>query len=225
MFPHLAKGRKYPPLRRGGLRAGSRMIRALLSPRRGQRDKLIVREHAAPERGSDNPAFVRRGSPDPAVRPTGGLLIPGFRPHRGQRDKLIEPAIADHRVVVEQNQLLAARRLQALVDRPREPDVLDVADDRDRHAGSIANAGQIGGRVVGRAVVDDDQLPGRPGAPEQRRDAKLGELSLVPAGKDDRAQCGGLFWIQHGGSLHERIRINVCVATHQLNEVPSAFPP
>ena len=37
---------------------------------------------------------------------------------RAQRDELIEPAVGDDRVVIEQDQVLAAGDLQALVDRP-----------------------------------------------------------------------------------------------------------
>ena len=44
----------------------------------------------------------------------------GLRPPIGQCNELIQPAISHHRIVIEQHQVLAPRRLQSLIDRRRE---------------------------------------------------------------------------------------------------------
>ena len=124
----------------------------------------------------------------------------------GQRDELIEPAVGDDRVIVEQDEVFPARGLQALIDRAGEPQVPRIGDDRDRHGGGIADPGQVGGRVVGRAVVDDDQLPVGPGVAEERPQAQLGESPLIPAGDDDGRQAGRSVWIHGEHSLEPSFR-------------------
>ena len=64
---------------------------------------------------------LRSSSPRPFcdLRGASFMRLPGSPEAHGQRDELIEPAIGDDRVVVEQHQILAAGGLQALVDRPR----------------------------------------------------------------------------------------------------------
>ena len=68
-----------------------------------------------------------------------------------------------------------------------------VGDDRDRHGRGVPHAGEVGGGLVGRAVIDDDQLPRGPGVAEEGLDAQSGEsrwfqqgtmIEASPRGRD-----------------------------------------
>ena len=89
-----------------------------------------------------------------------------FRPRdwsRRQRHKLVKPPIRDHNIVVQQHQVFPARVLQPLVDRRGKPAICGIGDDSHGHGRSVLNAGQVISRAVGRPVIDNDQLPARPG--------------------------------------------------------------
>ncbi len=114
-----------------------------------------------PDDRGDRPGNVVGRVPVPIFRePARPNSLAPFRtavdPHFGQGDELIEPEIGDDRVVIEEDEVFAAGVLQALVDRRGEPDILGVGDHRDRHARGVLHAGQVGGRIVGRAIIDDD---------------------------------------------------------------------
>jgi hypothetical protein len=78
----------------------------------------------------------------------------------GQCDQLPQPAIGHHDVVIEHDQVLAARGPQSLVDRGREHSTCGIGDFGDRHGRGVLLARQVRGRLIGRTIVDDDQLPG-----------------------------------------------------------------
>jgi hypothetical protein len=59
-------------------------------------------------------------------------------------------------VVIEQHQVLAASKLQPLIDRSRKPKVCDIRDHGDRHGRHIPHAGNVKRGPVVRPVVDDD---------------------------------------------------------------------
>ena len=54
----------------------------------------------------------------------GGRARRGIDSHLGQSNQLIEPAIGDHHIVIEQHQVFPARLLQPLIDGGRETSVL-----------------------------------------------------------------------------------------------------
>ena len=56
------------------------------------------------------------------------------------------------------------------------------------HGRDVLHAGEVIGRAVGRAVVDDDELPVRPGLAKECGEALPGELELIPAGDNDGCQ-------------------------------------
>ena len=116
----------------------------------------------------------------------------------GQRDQLIEPAVGHDHVVIEQHQVFPAGKVQPLVDGGREAPVGGIAHDGDRHAGKVADAGQVHAGPVGRPVIDGDQLPRRPRVVLEGGDALPGELELVPGRDDDRRQAADRAGI-HGG--------------------------
>jgi hypothetical protein len=78
----------------------------------------------------------------------------------GQCDQLPQPAIGHHDVVIEHDQVLAARGPQSLVDCGREHSTCGIGDFGDRHGRGVLLARQVRGRLIGRTIVDDDQLPG-----------------------------------------------------------------
>ena len=89
-----------------------------------------------------------------------------------QCDQLPQPAIRHHDVIIEHDQVLAARGPQSLVDRGREPSTCGIGDDGDRPGRGNPHALQVRGRLIGRAIVDDDQLPRLPGVSPERGDAR-----------------------------------------------------
>jgi hypothetical protein len=78
----------------------------------------------------------------------------------GQCDQLPQPAIGHHDVVIEHDKVLVARGPQSLVDRGREHSTCGIGDFGDRHGRGVLRARQVRGRLMGRIIVDDDQLPG-----------------------------------------------------------------
>ena len=89
--------------------------------------------------------------------------------HSVKRHKLLEPTIGHDDVVIEQHEVLAPRLMQPLVDRGRETTIDRIGDHGHRHGRGILQSGQIIGGAVGRAVVDDDELPGRARVAQQAR--------------------------------------------------------
>ena len=136
--------------------------------------------------------------------------------------ELIEPSVGDDDVIVEQNEVLAACVLQALVDGRGETAICGVGDDGDRHGRGVLNAGQVISGAVGRSVVDDDQLPVGAGLPEECRDAFPGKLELVPA------LCGELRYVASGDGcpgipqIRSRVRHITGRSFHIVE--PSPFP-
>jgi hypothetical protein len=117
--------------------------------------------------------------------------------HIHQRHHLFQPCICHHDVVVKQHQIFAACHLQALVDRRRKPAIGRIADHGHRHVRCILYAAEISTGSIRRPIIDDDQLPRRPGVLPQRADALPGEFKLVPARDDDRSDAAGI--VVHGG--------------------------
>ena len=72
----------------------------------------------------------------------------------GHGQKLAEPVGMDARVVVEKHQVLAARGACPDVVGGRESEVRTVADDAGARIGALDRRG----RILGRSVVDDDDL-------------------------------------------------------------------
>ena len=169
----------------GGRRIGSAPVAApLASPREGKWGLA-----PGPPTAETGPGTKTAGclSAFSAPAPESGRAGIAHR-DLGQGDELIEPELGDDRVVIEQDEVFPAGILQALVDRRGESDIPGVGDHGDRYACGVLDAGQVGGGVVGRAVIDDDQLPGGPGESEEGLEAMSGERTLVEAGDDDRGQ-------------------------------------
>src|SRR5271157_1865862 len=98
-----------------------------------------------------------------------------IRIHLRQSDELIQPPVGRHDVVIQQDQVVSLRDLQALVDRGRKAEVLYVAHDRHLRRGDIMDPDEIDPRPIRRAIIDDDQLPRRSGVPHQSGEAKAGD--------------------------------------------------
>jgi hypothetical protein len=153
----------------------------------------------------------------------GSLRLGGEIDRRpSQSDELVEPGFGDDRVVIEQDQIFPAGGLQALVDRRGKSDILGVGDHSDRYARGVLHAGQVGGRLVGRPVIDDDQLPGGAGESEEGLEAEPGELALV------EALCGQLRYVASGDGcpgipqVRSRVRHIIGRSFHIVE--PSPFP-
>ncbi len=70
----------------------------------------------------------------PRTRWGGSLRLRcGVATCQAQSDELVEPGVGDDRVVIQQDEEIAPRGLQPLVDGGREAAVLGIGDDRDRH--------------------------------------------------------------------------------------------
>jgi hypothetical protein len=76
-----------------------------------------------------------------------------------ERDHLLEPVVRHHNVVIEQHQLFAVRLTQPLIDRGRKTAINLISDVGDWDRRGILEAGQIIARAIGRAVIDNDELP------------------------------------------------------------------
>jgi hypothetical protein len=105
-----------------------------------------------------------------------------------QSDQLPQPAIGHHHIIIQHHQVFAARRLQPLVDRGREPQVFGIGDDRDRHGRTIRHTLHVNVYMIRLPVIDDDQFPRRPGKALESGDTLPGKFKLVPARDDDRCQ-------------------------------------
>ena len=95
-------------------------------------------------------------------------------------NQLIQPAIGHHDIIIQQHQVFPASKLQPLIDRGRKTQVCGIGNHGDRHGRQVPRPPGKGPSIV-RPVVDDDQLPRRPGVDLERGDALLGKLKLVPA--------------------------------------------
>ena len=84
--------------------------------------------------------------------------------------------------LIQQHLVFAACRLEPLIDRCRKPAICGIRNDRHRHTGHAAHASQILGRPIGRAIIDDDQLPRPPRMALERGEALPGELKLASTG-------------------------------------------
>jgi hypothetical protein len=65
-------------------------------------------------------------------------------------DQPLEPVRRHHDVVVDEDDVVAARALQRLVARARRAEIVGVRDERD-----VALLGEPLGAAVARAVVDE----------------------------------------------------------------------
>ena len=125
---------------------------------------------------------------DPASwsEPSRRTIRAPITPARGMRvvvQRGGEGARLESRVVVQQEQEGSPRDLRRLIARPQEMEVLRVRQD----AGAI-HAGQKLARLVGRGVIDDDDLGRHLDAVPDRLQAAVGERSTVVDDDDDRDQ-------------------------------------
>jgi len=116
----------------------------------------------------------------------GPALATGLR--ACERQQLVQPAGGYYDVVIQRNQEFAPSLPQSLVDRCWEPNVGRVRDDCDRYRRRVLHAREVVAGSIGRAVVNDDQLPTGASAAHQGGNALSGEFKLVPAGNDDRGE-------------------------------------
>jgi hypothetical protein len=179
------------------------------SPRRGIRPTPVWPSTPRPCRAGpvgvaaeSGPRSETRNGPRPPSRPMparsgpGDAVGPTRRPSgHGLRTRTERAGLARAGAV------FSGRLLQTPVDRPGKSELARVGDNRDRHARGVPDAGLVSGRVVGRPVVDDDQLSGRPCVPEQRLDAKLGGSPLIPARDDNRCHRSGYESGSRAGAL------------------------
>ena len=84
--------------------------------------------------------------------------------------------------------MIGPRLEEPLVAGGREADILAVTNQGDRKRRDVDHGLEVEARLVGRAIVDDDQFPGRVGVPGERLDALAALLQGVETGKNDR--CG-----------------------------------
>ena len=96
-------------------------------------------------------------------------------------DERCRPPGRQHRVVVAERDVAAARRCEALVHAAREAEVRLVAAPRDRRPRTRVVRG-----LPLRAVVDDDELVGHVGVAAHRLDELLRVQQVVPREHDDR---------------------------------------
>src|SRR5262249_13540272 len=90
--------------------------------------------------------------------------------------EFVEPGWLDLRVVIEKDDIVAARDVKPAIEAAVEAEILRVADQPDPRA-----KGKPGKhRLVARAVVDDDDLKGHPRAlVDDRFDAGISHLELA----------------------------------------------
>ena len=109
------------------------------------------------------------------------MPICGSLPHR--LVQLVEPVLVDGRIVVQKQDVLAARRVEAAIAGADEPAIHLAAHQPD--AAAERKAGQH--RLVARAVIDDDDLERHLGAGlDDRLHAIVGQVELVEDRDDDR---------------------------------------
>ncbi len=116
-----------------------------------------------------------------------GILDP--RSHRAQRRIPIEgpdeagerPRVAWPCVGVQEEKVTPAGRIEPLVARPREANVLPVCDHDDS---GMARADGLDGAVMGRVVHDDDLEVEISGALEQEIDRPERDVPHVPSHHD-----------------------------------------
>ena len=109
------------------------------------------------------------------------LALEGFQERR-------QPARLDERVRVEEAEVTAGGKRDALVRRRGEPDVVLVCDDR----GADETLFEQCGGAVGRGVVNNDQLEERVRVLDQRRDRVDGGHSTTVCHHHDgdERRCG-----------------------------------
>ena len=138
-----------------------------------------------PAEGQPRPVEVV-AVPFPVHDPAGGAHHAFGAVARVQQrpDHVLEPRGRDPDVVVQQRQVLAARRPRRQVIRPGEAQIRRVGDDPDARMISLQRLA----RAVGGPVVEDDDLEGarRVVRLGQRAEARLQVGSSVEVDDDDR---------------------------------------